>query len=104
MTHTPHEQTPCRWESGELGCSLEHARAVSKEHETAVDDALGLQLVQLRLPKALLDDLELIAREQGLGCHALMRRVLARFSQSEVGKHAPATASLAENEAQLLYG
>jgi len=104
MTHKPHEDAPCRWESGELGFSVEHARPVSPEHETAVDAALGLQLVQIRLPKPLLDDLELIAREQGLGCHALIRRALARFVAAECGKHAPATAHLAEDEARLMYG
>jgi len=104
MTHEPHTDTPCRWESGELGFSLEHARPVSRKHETAVDDALGLQLVQLRLPKPLLDDLELIAREQGLACHALIRRALARFVAAESGSNAPATVPLPEDEQPLMYG
>jgi len=104
MTPTPHEDAPCRWESGELGFSVEHARPAPVEHETAVDDALGLQLVPVRLPKPLLEALELIAREQGLGCHALIRRALARFVAAESGKHAPATTQLAEDEAQLMYG
>jgi len=104
MTHEPHEDAPCRWESGELGFSVEHAHPVSREHETAVDTALGLQLVPLRLPKTLLDDLDLIARKEGLACHALIRRVLARFAAAESGKHAPATVPLAEDEAQLMYG
>jgi len=104
MTHTPHEDAPCRWESGELGFSVEHARPVSREHETAIDDALGLQLVPVRLPKALLEELELIACEQGLGCHALIRRVLARFAAAESGKSAHVTTQLAEDEAQLMYG
>jgi len=104
MTHKPHEDTPCRWESGELGFSVEYARPVSPEHETAVDDALGLQLVPLRLPKALFDDLELIARDEGINCQALIRRTLARFVAAASGSNAPATVQLPEDERQLMYG
>jgi len=104
MKHESYENVPCRWESGELGFSVEHARPVSPEHETAVDAALGLQLVPLRLPKTLLDELDLIARKEGLACQALIRRVLARFAATESGKNTPATVPLAEDEAQLMCG
>jgi len=88
MSHTAAvlEEAPCRWESGELGDSIPHARAVSTAHAAAVDEALGLQAVDIRLPKQLLDDLDLIASEQGLARPALIRRVLAQFVAAQLAE------------------
>ncbi|WP_129136365.1 hypothetical protein [Luteimonas sp. YGD11-2] len=73
----------CPWDTGELGLSVEHARPTTKEHAVAVDDALGLQLISIRLPKRLIDDLKLIAGDEGLGYQPLIRRVLMRFAAAE---------------------
>lgn len=73
----------CAWESGELGNSAEHAVPASREHGAAVDEALGLQMISIRLPKALISDLKLIADKEGLGYQPLIRRVLMRFAEAE---------------------
>lgn len=86
MTNIPGVESPtapCAWESGELGFSAEHAKPVSKEHQAAVDDALELQMISIRLPKSLISDLKLIAEKEGLGYQPLMRRVLMRFTAAE---------------------
>lgn len=83
-SNTEHfEDESCRWETGELGRSVEHARPVSVEHQASVDDALGLQMISIRLPKSLIEDLKLIASQQGLGYQPLIRRVLLRFASME---------------------
>lgn len=54
------------WEEGQLGRSLEHA-AVDEAESAKVDDALGLQMISIRLQKALLRDLKTIADYHGIG-------------------------------------
>ena len=83
MMNTPNEAQECRWESGELGRSAEHAVAAHEQLEREVDDALGLQLISIRLPKRLIEDLKLIAAKEGLGYQPLVRRVLIRFADAE---------------------
>lgn len=43
----------------------------------------NLQLISIRLPKDLIDDLKLIAKDQGMGYQALTREVLKRFVAAE---------------------
>lgn len=71
------------WESGRLGTAREHAAARSAEQEKAVDDALELQLISIRLPKAMIEDLKFLAEREGLGYQPLVRRVLKRFIEGE---------------------
>jgi hypothetical protein len=80
---TEQENQDCRWESGELGLSAEHAVVAPATLEREVDDALGLQLISIRLPRRLIDDLKLIAKKEGLGYQPLVRRVLMRFAEME---------------------
>ena len=77
------EQTQCDWEAGRLGDSIQHAVRATDEHASQVDDALALQMISIRLPRALISDLKLIAEKEGLGYQPLIRRVLTRFSQAE---------------------
>jgi len=73
----------CPWENGELGNSVAHAVPVSREHAKAVDDSLGLQMISIRLPKQLIEDLKLLADKEGLGYQPLIRRVLLRYTAGE---------------------
>ncbi|CRD54372.1 hypothetical protein [Stenotrophomonas indicatrix] len=73
----------CRWESGEFGLSEQHALAAPASVERDIDDALALQMISIRLPKQLLNDLKLIAPKEGLGYQPLIRRVLQRFVEGE---------------------
>lgn len=76
-------EADCPWESGSLGTSIEHAKRAADDHESTVDDALGLQMISIRLPKELINDLKYLATREGIGYQPLMRRVLLRYASYE---------------------
>jgi len=67
------------WEDGTLGTSESHVVVAGDEHLTALDDALGLQSISIRLPKQMIEQYKLIAHFHGVGYQPLMRDVMARF-------------------------
>lgn len=72
------------WESGELGTNEFHAIKYDSTDDTEIDEALGLQMISIRLEKQLLTDLKAIAQYQGLGYQPLIRQILNRFATSEM--------------------
>ena len=72
------------WDSRKLGQEEEFARRAGAAHETALDEALGLQMISIRLPRQLIDRLKLIAKHNGVGYQPLMRDVLSRFANGEL--------------------
>lgn len=72
------------WESGELGADEKHAERASPELEAEVEDALELQMISIRLQKALLKELKLIADYYGVGYQPLMRDILGRWARTEL--------------------
>lgn len=74
------------WDKGELGRDEDFVEVVreSPEMTKALDDALELQLISVRLQKSLIDGLKLIAKANGIGYQPLMRQVLNRFVDSEL--------------------
>lgn len=83
MVKTKKPGTDSAWESGELGEDFDTAKIVSKEAERAVQDALGMQLISIRLPKSVIDDFKVIAQIEGIGYQPLMREALMRFAECE---------------------
>jgi len=79
MTTNKIESTTEAWENRDLGASAEHVGVASAEHEVALDRALDLQSISIRLPKQLIDQYKLIAHFHGVGYQPLMRDILARF-------------------------
>jgi len=79
MTTNKIESTTDTWENRDLGASAEYVRVASAEHEFALDRALDLQSISIRLPKQLIDQYKLIAHFHGVGYQPLMRDILARF-------------------------
>lgn len=77
------QEKECAWESGQLGTSIEHARPAPDGHSAVLDESLAMQLISVRLPKELIDDLKYLASKEGLGYQPLMRRVLMRFVAHE---------------------
>ena len=79
-----------RWENRELGASFEHAKVVSQNESStldlAIDDALGLRSVTIRLQKGLVADFEKFAKEDGIGYQPLIRMVLTRYARDRKGK------------------
>ncbi|MBN9395778.1 MAG: hypothetical protein J0H83_11085 [Candidatus Melainabacteria bacterium] len=65
-----------KWETGELGRSAEHVKVAPAELELDIDDALGLQLVSVRLQKKLIKDLKELAKKEGLGYQPYLRQIL----------------------------
>lgn len=69
------------WESKKLGATEEFAVRSTKEEEKAVDDALGLQLISIRLQKEIISKLKDIAVKEGIGYQPLIRQVINRFAR-----------------------
>lgn len=67
------------WESRALGVEESHVQVADDCHQAALDDALGLQSISIRLPKQLINQYKLIAHFHGVGYQPLMRDVMARF-------------------------
>ena len=71
------------WDSGELGEDKSSAKVASAETTRAINDALGLQMISIRLPKSVIEDFKVIAQIEGVGYQPLMRTALIRFAECE---------------------
>ncbi len=67
------------WENGTLGQSEAHARPVGAVIDAAIDDALGLQPITIRLQKTLVEELKTMAKESGLGYQPFVRQLLTKY-------------------------
>lgn len=67
------------WDSRALGADDAHVVVADPSHEAALDEALDLQSISIRLPKQLISHYKLIAHFHGVGYQPLMRDVMARF-------------------------
>jgi predicted DNA binding CopG/RHH family protein len=67
------------WESGKLGRDEQFVKRADVSEEDALDAALALQMISIRLQKQLIDDLKFIATAHGIGYQPLIRDVLSRF-------------------------
>lgn len=72
------------WDRGELGEDAAHVRRASPAVESAVDDALGLQMISIRLSKDLIDTFKRLAAYHGVGYQPLMRDALQRFAVAQL--------------------
>ena len=72
------------WEHGTLGRDEAFVRRSSLAREQAVDDALGLQMISIRLPRELLSRVKMIAGYRGVAYQPLMRDVLGRWARAEM--------------------
>jgi hypothetical protein len=71
------------WDDGTLGTDPAYI-AVAPDADKAIDDALGLQPISIRLQRSLLDNLKALAQLNGLGYQPLIRQVLTRFVDAEL--------------------
>ena len=72
------------WEARELGADESYVEVADASHEAALDEALALQSISIRLPKQLIAQYKLIAHFHGVGYQPLMRDVMARFVPSAI--------------------
>lgn len=71
------------WDARKLGRDEASVKRARKSHEVALDDALGLQMISVRLQKQLIQDLKFIATAHGIGYQPLIRDILSRFVTHE---------------------
>ena len=76
------ESTTEAWESGQLGQDGKYVGQAEVD-EAALDEALELQMISIRLQKSLIDDLKIFAKLEGLGYQPLMKRILIRWIDGE---------------------
>ena len=67
------------WEDRRLGAEAEFVAVADESHEIALNDALELQSISIRLPVELIKNYKLIAGFHGIGYQPLMRDILHRF-------------------------
>jgi hypothetical protein len=77
------ENSAVAWERGELGSDLKHARVVDKKMGAQIDEALGLQMISIRLEQDLIDSFKLLGTKYDMGYQPLMREALKRFVEGE---------------------
>jgi hypothetical protein len=72
------------WEDGLLGTDEQFVAVADTNAEAAIDEAAGTQLISIRIPKAMLNDLKVIAaNNKGIGYQTLMKQVMQRFIDGE---------------------
>lgn len=74
------------WDGGPLGRDEAFVKPARASHEAALDKALGLQMISVRLQRQLIDDLKFIATAHGIGYQPLIRDLLSRFVVGEKKK------------------
>lgn len=73
------------WENGLLGEDAEYVKRAPEGTSSQVDEALGLQMISIRLQKELIEELKVIAGFRGIaGYQPLVRDVLNRFAKAEL--------------------
>jgi predicted DNA binding CopG/RHH family protein len=81
---TPFDTETEQWENGALGRDEAHIAVAPTSNALAIDDALGLQMISIRLPKELIEAFKAIATVNEMGYQPLMRSTLQRFADSEL--------------------
>lgn len=72
------------WETGKLGQDANYARPSPPEREAAVDEALELKMISIRLQNELIKNLKFVAEHHGIGYQPLIRDLLHRFVRAEM--------------------
>ena len=72
------------WESGKFGRDEAFVATAEVADENALDEALGLKLISIRLPVKLIDNLKFVAGYHRVGYQPLIRDNLSRFVLSEM--------------------
>lgn len=73
-----------KWENGEYGRSEAHVAVAPEEESIALDAALAMKLVSIRLPIPLIETLKAIAEHHGVAYQPMIRDLLTRFARSEI--------------------
>jgi hypothetical protein len=84
MSNTRIPATDEAWDERQLGADENHVKVAPAKLTEGIDEAAGMQLISIRLPKDLIEDYKLIASwNKDIGYQPLMRQILQRFADSE---------------------
>lgn len=83
MTTDKIESTNEAWEDRLLGADEAFVAVAENVDASAIDEALGLKMISIRLEQSLIDDFKAIATINNMGYQTLMRQALKRFAESE---------------------
>lgn len=72
------------WESGQLGEDGKYAKTADGNLTCQIDEALGLQMISIRLDKGLIESFKMLGEFHGIGYQPLMRDALKRFAEAEM--------------------
>ena len=78
------KDTDQAWDDRTLGADEAFVGVADASHDRALDEALELQAISIRLPKDLIRQYKLIAQFHGVAYQPLMREVLQRFVPAEL--------------------
>ena len=70
------------WETDKRGS---HSTAATDEDEAALDDAMALQMISIRLPQSVVEKLRTMAKKEGIGYQPYTRKVLIHHTQGDDG-------------------
>ncbi len=76
--------TDAAWESGALGETEKFVRVAPPQLKALIDDALGMQMISIRLEKELIDSFKTLGEFHGVGYQPLMRDALKRFAAAQM--------------------
>ena len=68
------------WEAGKRGS---HSMAANDPNEAALDDAMELQMISIRLPQSVVENLKSMAKKEGIGYQPYTRQVLIHHTQGD---------------------
>ncbi len=71
------------WDARKLGGDEQYVKRAPKSHEEALENALELHMISVRLQRQLIDDLKFISTAHGIGYQPLIRDILTRFVTHE---------------------
>ena len=92
--------TTAAWDDRTLGASLAHARRADANTEAAIDHALGLQAISIRLPRSVIETYKALAEMHGVGYQPLMRDAICRWAESELKQMVIGAAEVKRQESQ----
>ena len=70
------------WENRKRGF---HSIAATNEEENALDEAMELQMISIRLPQSVVEMLKTMAKKEGIGYQPYTRQVLIHHTQGDDG-------------------
>lgn len=64
------------WET--VGTNKKNIKTASQEEQKKIDEVLGLQMISIRLPQVLINNLKHLAKDDGIGYQPYIRQLLTK--------------------------